>query len=223
MTRTLPAAFNPEMVRAILREQSPKRQTRRPMKPQPRRGLLGDGTPIVNCGGTQISDLYHVWESPRGGLIPMTEDCRYRWMAQAPWQIGDILYVRERTRVLGYGGRAAGCGMPNLHVEYEADNTRRYVPWPDRIKPTPLGNCLANGCYQEAARIYLRVTGVRAEVVGDISEADARAEGMTGTAPRDAFRGVWDSIYAAKGIGFDSGAWCWAYDLELLSTTGRPA
>ena len=215
MTRALPAAFNPEMVRAIL--SGAKTQTRRPMKPQPE---APDMPWPLTCAPAPVETdgaWYWKWYQQREDGFDLAHT-----PIRLPWKIGDILYVRERTRVIGYGGRTAGCGMPNLLVEHEADNTRRYVPWPDRIKPTPLGNCLANGCYQEAARIYLRVTGVRAEVVGDISEEDARAEGMTGTAPRDAFRGVWDSIYATKDLGFDSGCWCWPYDLELLSTTGRP-
>jgi hypothetical protein len=91
---------------------------------------------------------------------------------------------------------------------------------------------------REAARIFLRVTDVQVERAQDITEEDARAEGIQsywaephrdvspfiGAAKeigadlcftrREAFRQLWDSLYAAKGYDWDVNPWVWKYTFE---------
>ena len=89
-----------------------------------------------------------------------------------------------------------------------------------------------------ASRISLRVTGVRAERLQDISEADAKAEGVDGTIPpltpeqvlprffgeRDAvlrdvpfrfkYSCLWDSINGAGS--WDADPWVWVVGFDLV-------
>ena len=83
-----------------------------------------------------------------------------------------------------------------------------------------------------AARIRRRVVSVTVERLQDITEDDAVREGF-GTSeeleeffrncappgsrmarPRDSFEAAWDSIYAAKGLGWGSNCWVWRIEFE---------
>jgi len=128
---------------------SRKMQTRRVMKVQPHAGVRN--SPFVKSG----IEYGHGKEL----VCPFGE-------------VGDRLWVREKTRVdLLLKNRRA-------HVRYEADGEYRIVPVPERIKPVADGRCMSNGCYREASRITLEITGVRVERLQSISEADAKAEGL---------------------------------------------
>jgi hypothetical protein len=68
--------------------------------------------------------------------------------------------------------------------------------------------------------------------VQDISDADAIAEGIEANSddgvvyygplneghadPRVAFGWLWDSIYSAKGFGWDANPWAWACEFERV-------
>ena len=67
-----------------------------------------------------------------------------------------------------------------------------------------------------AARIRRRVLSVTVERVQDVSDADAVREGFGmgvvenySTTARDNFSAAWESIYAAKGLGWDTNPWVW--------------
>ena len=77
---------------------------------------------------------------------------------------------------------------------------------------------------REAARLFLRVTDVRAERLQDITEADALAEGMRydgkGSSrlwtARDAYIDLWDKLNAKRGFGWDSNPYVWVIEFEKI-------
>jgi hypothetical protein len=193
-----PILFNTEMVRAILRSENPKTQTRRPMKKQKEfvelvsvkdRGLAA-------MGGNEV---LHIFEySPFG-------------------RVGDTLWVRESATVYSIEGR-------RVKFEYDAYGTFGECTIPDRIKTPVVGNKMPNGCFYEASRINLKVKRVWVELIHDISEKDAKAEGVdpcfneeygpTGIEFRNRFQQLWNSIYN----NWQSNPWVWACEFERIES-----
>lgn len=197
-----PILMNSDMVRAILRGQ--KTQTRRPVMPQPFRTPPG---------------TLHGWEWERRGknVIWITV-----WhLKSCPFgQPGDRLWVRETFAEIGSPSR----------VVYRADDKMppegQVVRWtPSIFMPRAL------------SRITLEITEVSARHVQDITEEDAWAEGMDGlennwsaadlcaTAKRydlcveDArctYAHLWDTLYAARGLGWDANPWVWVVSFKRL-------
>lgn len=158
--RVLPILFNTEMVRAIL--DGRKSCTRRLVKPQPDEkhtyplGFVTDSTEKkdVGCFGFGIDEY--------GGSIQY---------AKPPYQPGDILYVRETwhkyTKRIGKG---EGCHLAEFYgykasIANSEDANELWKPSINMPK--------------EAARIWLKVTGVRVERLQDITENGAKAEGIS--------------------------------------------
>lgn len=140
MSRVLPILFNTEMVRAIL--DGEKTVTRRLVKPQPE---------VDNIG------LFH-WKC-FSDIVGVNE-LRFKLSKSkhAPYQPGDILYVREtwNETTHGYNYKASPLG-----------NSRDTYPWRPSIHMP-----------KEAARIWLKVTDVRVERLKNISEQQASNEGV---------------------------------------------
>lgn len=124
---------------------------------------------------------------------------------------GDLLYVRESyaPNYFGYGEHG-----------YRADWTGEAADVCDEPKWTP-----SIHMRKQDALIWLRVTDVRLERVQDISEEDARAEGIQRHAmgwtdgangydvmtARDAFAELWDDVYPGS---WDRDDWVWVYEFE---------
>jgi hypothetical protein len=88
-----------------------------------------------------------------------------------------------------------------------------------------------------AARIFLRVTGVAAQRLREISEEDALVEGCEGApcphpigtyacedcmntgwleSPRDEFARLWDDVYGKKpGCAWTDNPWVWKIEFEM--------
>lgn len=135
-----------------------------------------------------------------------------------PFQVGDLLYVRETwARFRGW------CWGP-VYV-YKAGYDPKQLPpvyitkwhWHPSIHMP-----------KEAARIFLRVTGLRAERLQDITNVDAVREGCNpiwhrnesgatvyeGT-PIDSFRQVWDRT--TTKYDWSVNPWVWVIDFERVS------
>lgn len=191
-----PILFSGPMVRALL--EGRKTQTRRVIKGVQRNNCLTVRKPTKTKTGIEA----HVIDAGEHGLLPY-----------AP---GDRLWVRE-----GFSG-PYGCrnlpprDWPNAGpIWHWADGNPEHGDW---TRPKP-------GIHMPrwASRLTLTVTDVRVQRLQDISEDDARAEGVqpyTPTCPdddtpaADAFMDLWDSLNAERAP-WDSNPWVCAVSIAV--------
>jgi len=189
------------MVRAILGGY--KTQTRRIVKPQPDWPEETNRTNIV--GGIVF---------PIGSF---GQQCGYP-VTRIPYQIGDILWVRETWQ--------HSCRAPGIDICYRADGEpescdayyvdNHWCKWKPAIHMS-----------KEAARIFLQVTGVRVERLQDITAQDAEREGFkfvyaygldsVAMTAYEAFAHYWNCINAKRDEGayaYEKNPWVWVYTFE---------
>lgn len=195
-TKPKPIIFSAESVRAILEDR--KTQTRRVVKPQPNSGPngkmvhLGDGT-----FGLSDGDLSGEWT--------------------APYQPGDVLWVRETWCEYGKG-----------RAIYRA-NYGNFTPISDGI-----GGPWRSPIHMPrwAARLWIEITDVRGEQLQEISAGDVNAEGFPVCidAPSyEAFAIAWDALNAPKrtkrtgrvksgtrNYPWESNPWVWCYTFKRV-------
>ena len=226
-TRERPILFSGEMVRAIL--DGTKMQTRRMMKPQPEHAqiyewkgrTLYDGEARLWCWNGHVAD--DSWHDITTALAPHCP-------LGAP---GDRLWVRETWHYRDWTTDGYPC------IGYQADDSRHLcdrIPeaWEQRVSDT-WAHLSAFGAEDDpardvgwrpsihmprwASRITLEVTGVRVERVGDITEEDARAEGVTSTDDHGhahimEFRSLWCRIYGTES--WRANPWVWAVSFRRI-------
>lgn len=223
-----PILFNTDMVKAIL--DGKKTMTRRvvrlpagisPYRVEPASEYYDDLSEWVFIYGQQI----------KGGLA----DCFYR--ASVPYKLGDILYVRE-TWNYGY--------IETSDAEYS------HEAWLEEMEPSERGchiylDTFARFFYRAdeddaeimeqirgiwrpsihmpkaAARLFLRVTDVRAVRLQDMTAADAYREGIryagesTQFEALKRFKALWDSTVKKSDIdrfGWEANPWVWVIEFE---------
>jgi hypothetical protein len=189
-----PILFNTEMVRAILAGW--KTMTRRVIKPQPDAyAFLG-----VEDGNAN----FMVGKSGDGYCADFMVE------RKLPYQIGDILYVRETWQRLD-SKIALDLETGEYAYVYKAsDNGKAWEENTENWKWRP-----SIHMPKEAARIFLRVTNVRAERLHDITEERAIAEGAKG---RQDFIRIWNSTVKKLEIdkyGWDANPWVWVIEFEM--------
>ena len=131
----------------------------------------------------------------------------------APWAKGNVLWVREAW---------AEFESPDkrwIRYRAEEENWSEFGSF-GTIKWRPSIHMPRRAC-----RLTLEVLDVRVERLISISEADAKAEGCVCRSWESAahdylwgndeyaanvFSGLWDSLYAAKGYGWDQNPWVFA-------------
>lgn len=188
-----PIIFSAPMVRAILA--GTKTQTRRVITPQPEwtNGAAWYWRHPRYDNGDGVNYFHSVW---------VTDSVQRAMLRCAPWQAGDTLWVRETwyspPRPLN---DCLGYAADGDHPHGQTYRQRPSIHMP-----------------RAAARIQLRVTSVRVERLQEISDADARAEGVElelihrlGGGP--AFRELWDSINAERAP-WSSNPWVWVVEFE---------
>lgn len=223
--RELPILFSTEMVRAIL--DGIKTQTRRIIKSH-----IVDRF-VLDSSGKLLGSYI---EGDVDGY-PTIDDA-------PPYQVGDILYVRETWKCVKYDSTD---GDLSYGVEFK-DGTRKYFEFDDNERFHQFGKFAFKDGWQpsmfipkEAARIWLEVTDVRAERLIEITEEDAKAEGAKqkiwyqpyGTKREEeqlyigdivkheanyltGFAGLWDSLCDQQENSFYSSPWVWVYGLKRL-------
>lgn len=194
-----PILFNTEMVRAIL--DGRKSCTRRLVKHQPDEkhtyplGFVTDSTEKkeVGCFGFGIDEC--------GGSIQY---------AKSPYQIGDILYVRETVwQKIGYYLDVDGETKPSWYNEfrYVASDEKPENGWNYGWAKRP-----SIHMPKKAARIWLKVTDARVERLQDITPKDAENEGVGNLFYEDI--GYSEKNYGTEvdpeyGIAKEQFAWLW--------------
>ncbi|HEC8802658.1 TPA: hypothetical protein ACTADG_004307 [Salmonella enterica subsp. enterica serovar Havana] len=203
--------FNAEMVRAIL--DGRKTQTRRPIK----------------WKQTRFTEMA---ERDDGSLWPWAEDCERGgdiWFACPYGEIGDRIWVRETWQVIHdhidesshVEYRTYAQSIPKekdrywhtVYAEHFGDESRedRGFPWRPAIHMP-----------RWASRITLEITDVRVERLRDLSEEDAKSEGIIpsagGVLPgweyRINFRDLWMDIYGADN--WEANPWVWVIEFKRV-------
>lgn len=242
-----PILFSGSMVQAIL--DGRKTKTRRVIKPQPPEGAWPVHDALDCYEGEGWAFQYN--ETIEGPLswnslfmLPNRGKCPYG-------KPGDILHEREASwiwcekrpngttptgrpkyRYISVGEYAIYCAdhpeRPTERIDDDPTHMWRYKT--GRFMP------------RWASRITLRVTDVRVERLQEITEEDAKAEGVypmpwygevtlhPGRATdrtvhgleypvcyRNGFANLWDSINTARGFGWDTNCWVWVVSFERVT------
>ncbi|EDV5024166.1 hypothetical protein ID80_004852 [Salmonella enterica subsp. enterica serovar Ball] len=196
--------FNAEMVRAIL--DGRKTQTRRPIK----------------WKQTRFTEIA---ERDDGSLWPWAEDCERGgdiWFACPYGEIGDRIWVRETFRV-----HSRATDVATLVYRASVRNS-----WTEQTHRVPVAVCNKPATPEKwtpsihmprwASRLTLEITGVRVERLRDLSEDDAKSEGITppsgGVLPgweyRINFRDLWMDIYGTDN--WEANPWVWVIEFKRV-------
>lgn len=226
--RERPLLLNSDMVRAVLN--GSKTQTRRIMTPQPADDIHRHVFPNRDVQGW-LSSLKHKHGPTTAHICPFGA-------------VGDRLWVRETwsdvnlegTSAVAYRADGGLRGLTNDNDDGDEDDPRlekySFANWyPDLISG-------AEGIWRPsihmprwASRITLDITGVRVERMYDISEDDARAEGVEQLrggfwrhyqpgwtqhqlSARGSFVTLWKSIYGDES--WQANPWVWVIEFKRV-------
>ena len=152
--------------------------------------------------------VYTNWDSAMRSPQGVLSLCKYK--------TGDILYVRETwdNEPITPGGHFRPGGV----WYYKADGDLRPEAWRGNWHPSI-------HMPKEAARLFLRVTDVRAERVQDIDSDGIRAEGVNTLAAHvgdmeislQEFARLWDTTIKPADLnkyGWDANPWVWVIEYE---------
>lgn len=167
-TAIKPILFNTEMVRAVL--EGRKSCTRRIVKPQQFIGMLPD-----KCKNGAPEKFLKEKKLMFKPYCDMTDIELINTAYKAPYQPGDILYVRETWhKYIKRVGEGESCHLAEFYgyKASVANSEDAEEPWHPSIHMP-----------KEAARIWLKVTDVRVERLQDIDEDGVWNEGFRFTPP----------------------------------------
>lgn len=206
-----PILFSGPMVRALLAGR--KTQTRRILKPQPR----GDVASLSHIGTFVKTGraLFAARDAARQPVsaFPIGDHSVKDDIACPYGAAGDQLWVRETHAgdngcVWAYRADHPNADIRAGDLDDGEQSLRRWTP--------------AIHMKREACRLLLDLTDVRVERLQAISQADAKAEGVTpltiadgGFVPTSgadyagAYRLLWDDLNAARGFGWNANPWVW--------------
>jgi hypothetical protein len=223
--RIKPIIFSTPMVQAIL--EGRKTMTRRVI-------------PELIDKDAWLVGRYRSLESPPGKRI-MGEHFTFRHREDAGafrnehiplrYSENDVLWVREKWRSVDF--EYLDC-MWSASIQYADGEKGPRVFWYDNSDVGIYDYCIYDKTGwrpsihmpKEAARIFLRVTGVRVEKLQSITDEDGKREGVcglcydaeTGEEKYDMtlFKVLWDGLNAKRGYGWDTNPWVWVYSYERV-------
>lgn len=178
-----PILFNGDMVRAVLAGQ--KTQTRRAVVPPTRtRGNHGSICPYGQPGD-------RLWVRERWAADMSFDDLPPRMLAPR----GMPIYYHATAQCMDYKWR------PSIHMPRWASRITLEITdvLKERVQNITSDGAIAEGAYE-----------VR-KVGDDIAHATWTMDGLDWRydTPREAFAATWDSLYAARGLGWDVNPWVW--------------
>lgn len=156
-----------------------------------------------------------------------TMTVRYMEEIEVPYKVGDILYVRETWNinpVWVFGGSSDNLPPKESKYIYKATNGEFTGGWKPSIHMP-----------KEAARIFLKVTSVRAERLKDITDEGCYQEGISSTSFYDeaehiqiagiglndslekaAFSLLWNSTVKEEKYSWEGNPWVWVIEFERV-------
>jgi hypothetical protein len=231
--RERPILFSSEMVCAIL--DGRKTMTRRVVKNQPGPTTVGytelcsgHFNPVrsLRAFGGDIGNDDH-----KRALGEIWADEKNKTLTCPCGQPGDLLWVKETwvpdPPINGWPGDIEwnGCGRPIAGVPklYQHPEFCIYKASWDSIDLSWRSPIFMP---RWASRLTLEITAVRVERVQDISEEDAKAEGIQpsgehqtlcpGRSYRNEFAVLWNTLNAKRGYGWDANPWVWVISFKRV-------
>jgi|ERR1700722_264857 len=198
--RERPILFSGEMIRALQRENDPKSQTRRILKIEHSdkfANFYPDDRLVKVRGGSVVGmdDAGLVWRPYAGsGVVQATAKELSAWCPHGG--VGDRLWVKEAWRVGKPHDKKSPTkmwdGLKDTHqgvtVLYEAGGWRSVCPveraelqYPDNEPMPSWAGRKRSSMFMPrwASRLTLEITDIRLQRLNDISEDDAKAEGVS--------------------------------------------
>lgn len=199
--RERPILFSAPMVKALLA--GVKTQTRRVMKPQPGEHIWTDSKTLL-----LMTDIKHKYGPSTAIVCPYGKPGDQLRVRETAWQ------RPERTQKMMREG--ADTWPPFI---YDADYGPDGIPESEREDLKRWGWKRRPSIHlpRLGSRILLEITAIRVERLNDISEADARAEGVTLPTRtctmydgiwRDEYRLLWESINGPGSWAANPWVWC---------------
>ena len=210
-----PILFNTEMVRAIL--DGRKSCTRRIVKSQQLVGLLPD-----KCKNGVPEEFMKEKKFMFKPYCDMTDIELINTAYKAPYQPGDILYVRETWhKYLKRVGNGENCRLQEFYGYRAsiANSEDAEEPWKPSLHMP-----------KEAARLFLSVTNVRVERLQEITTNQVEQEGveteyphvLNGEEKKYAFQNLWNSTVKKSDLdfyGWDANPYVWVIEFERCEKT----
>jgi hypothetical protein len=213
------------MVKAIL--EGRKTSTRRITKFRPYTSL------------NETNGDFEICESETQNFFRCLDDFIEWAIVKCRYKVGDILYVRETWNFLPCTGcdttrccnevpikfkGQSGCFSYKINSNVDTEKWKPSIHMP-----------------KFAARIFLKVTDIKVQILQDITEDEAQQEGIdpevaieysnwrptfydpdSGGEPnyREALKDLWDELYKKKGYGWDSNPWVFVISFKRVEKEG---
>lgn len=177
---------------------------------------------VIKINGYPITSPEESLELTKEGLI-YHSFCSMSGYYKLLCQPGDILWVRE-TWCKNENPNSPNYGGYEYYADYEGTHCQSLIKWRSPIFMP-----------REAARLFLKVKTVRVERLHDITENDARNEGVKDPYDyqepsyynqphvrgmeinKSAFAGLWDNLNAKRGYSWETNPWVWAIEFERIN------